>query len=137
MRATTSRPTRFVLCLGAAAALGLAACGSDDGGGGGSDEAFCERIQAVAESTDETTEAEDLEALRSVADAAPDEISDEMDQLVDAFEQLQSFDPEAASEEEMTDFLALADGLDEASTTVEEYALANCPDIPEDVFATE
>jgi hypothetical protein len=60
-----------------------------------------------------------------------------MNQLVEAFEQLQAFDPEAASEEEMADFLTLADGLDEASTAVEEFALENCPDLPADLFETE
>ena len=37
----------------------------------------------------------------------------------------------------MADFLALADSLDEAGTAIEEYALANCPDIPADLFSTE
>jgi hypothetical protein len=60
-----------------------------------------------------------------------------MDQLVAGLEQLLSFDPEASSEEEMNDFLAMADGLDEASTAVEEFALENCPGLPADLFATE
>ena len=139
MRARTSRSTRLAICLGTAAALTLVACGDDDGGsaGGGDTDTFCEEIEALAGSTAETTEEEDLAALRSVADAAPDEIADDIDLLVDAFEQLQAFDPEAATEEEMADFLALADSLDEAGTAIEEYALANCPDIPADLFSTE
>ena len=136
MRKKSGRPIRLTIGLVAAATLAMSACGSDDGGGGDT-EAFCEEIQTLAESTGETTEEQDLAALRSVADAAPGEIADEMDQLVEAFEQLQAFDPEAASEEEMADFLTLADGLDEASTAVEEYALANCPDLPADLFETE
>jgi hypothetical protein len=107
------------------------------GSGGGSTEAFCDEIQTLAESTGETTEEEDLAALQKVADVAPDEIADEMNELLDGFEQLQAFDPEAASEEEMGDFLAIADGLDEASTAIEEFALDNCPDIPADLFETE
>ena len=83
------------------------------------------------------TEEENLAALQSLADAAPSEISDEMNELVDGFEQLQSFDPEAASDEEMTEFLAIAGSLDEASTAIEEFALENCPDLPADLFATE
>jgi hypothetical protein len=138
MHPRTPPSIRRATGLIAATALVMAACGSDsDGGGGDGTGAFCEEIQALAESSDDTSEAESLAALQSVADAAPDEISSEMNQLVAGFEQLLSFDPEAASEEEMTDFLAMADGLDEASTAVEEYALANCPDLPADVFATE
>jgi Asp-tRNA(Asn)/Glu-tRNA(Gln) amidotransferase C subunit len=139
MRKKSVRPIRLATGLVAAATLAMSACGSDDDGGGGDGDtaAFCEEIQTLAESTDETTEEQDLAALRSVADAAPGEIADEMNQLVEAFEQLQAFDPEAASEEEMADFLTLADGLDEASTAVEEFALANCPDLPADLFETE
>jgi hypothetical protein len=139
MHQRTPRSIRRAAGLIAATALVMAACGSDsDGGAGGGDtEAFCEEIQVLAESSDDTSEAESLAALRSVADAAPGEISSEMNQLVAGFEQLLSFDPEAASDEEMTDFLAMADGLDEASTAVEAYALENCPDLPADVFATE
>ena len=136
MRERTTRPTRRATGLVATAALVLAACGSDDDAGGNTD-AFCEEIQALAESSDDTSEAESLAALQSVADAAPDEISGAMNELVAGFEQLLSFDPEAASEEEMTDFLAIAGGLDEASTAVEEFALENCPGLPADVFATE
>jgi imidazolonepropionase-like amidohydrolase len=147
MRPRTTRPIRRATGLIAAVALALAACGSDGDAGGGDDEAggvssssteaFCEAIQALAESSDDTSGSERLASLQSVADAAPDEISSEMDELVAGFEQVLSFDPEAASEEEMTDFLAMADGLDGAGTAVEEFALENCPDLPADVFATE
>jgi hypothetical protein len=143
MRQRTTRPIRLATGLIAAAALALTACGSDGDGGSGGDsgdgstEAFCDEIQTLAESSDETTEAEDLAALQSVADVAPDEISDEMNELVDGLEQLQGFDPEAATEEEMTEFLAFADDLAAAGAAVEEFALENCPDLPADLFATE
>jgi hypothetical protein len=143
MHPRLTRPIRLTTGVIAATALSLTACGSDDNGGGGSGsgggstEAFCDEIQTLAESTGETTEEEDLAALQKVADVAPDEIADEMNELLDGFEQLQAFDPEAASEEEMGDFLAIADGLDEASTAIEEFALDNCPDIPADLFETE
>jgi hypothetical protein len=143
MHPRLTRPIRLTTGVIAATALSLTACGSDDNGGGGggsgggSTEAFCDEIQTLAESTGETTEEEDLAALQKVADVAPDEIADEMNELLDGFEQLQAFDPEAASEEEMGDFLAIADGLDEASTAIEEFALDNCPDIPADLFETE
>ena len=136
MRRRTPRPVHLAVGLTAAAALALAACGSDSGGGGSTD-AFCDEIQALAESNGETTEEEDLAVLQSVADSAPSEISDAMDELVDGLEQLQSFDAEAASEEEMAEFLAVAGSLDEASTQVEEFALENCPGLPADLFAPE
>ncbi len=138
--------TRFARCLAAAATLTLVACGSaDDSGGGnsgsgstggGSTESFCEEIPALADTDVVTTEAEDLATLQQVADAAPSEISDEMDLLVEAFELLRSFDPEAASEDELADFLEFTEGLDEASENVEEFALSNCPDLPPDFFST-
>jgi hypothetical protein len=138
MYSRTPRPTRLVLALAAGGALVLGACGSDgDGGGGGSTEAFCEQITQLAESSDDTTDEQNLAALQGVADAAPSEISDEMDELVSAFEELQSFDPEAASEEQLAEFLEIANGLDEASSTIEAFALENCPDIPTDLFETE
>ena len=136
MRQPVRRPHRRTIGLAAIGALALVSCGSD-GGGGGSTGAFCDGITTLAESGDDTTEAQDLDAFRSVADVAPDEISDEMDQLVEAFERLQTFDPEAATEEQMAEFLSLADGLDEASTTVEEFAKENCPDLPAGFFASE
>jgi len=87
-------------------------------------------MSAIAESGDDTTEEQDLAALQAVADVAPSEISDEMDQLLDVYEQLQAFDPEASSEEEMGEFLAIVGQL-------EEFAMENCPDLPADFFSTE
>jgi hypothetical protein len=138
VRQRTTRPIRRATGL-IAAALAVAACGSDGDAGGddGGAEPFCEEIQALAESSEDTSGPERLASLQSVADAAPDEISSEMDELVAGFELVLSFDPETASEEEMTDFLAIADGLDGAGAAVEEFALENCPDLPADVFATE
>jgi hypothetical protein len=145
MRQRTPRAIRLATGLIAAAALAMAACGSDgdgdasgggDGGDGGSTEAFCTEIQALIESSDDTTEAENVAALQSVADVAPDEIADEMNTVVDGLEQVQAFDPEAATEEEMTEFLAFADELGAAGAAVEEFALENCPGLPADLFAT-
>ena len=124
----------------AAGMLTLAACGSEEGGGGsgsGSTDAFCEEFTTFANFGDESTDERDLDALKATADAAPDEISDEMDQLVEAFERLRSFNPEAASEEELAEFLAIAEGLEEASATVEEFTMENCPDLPADFFGTD
>ncbi len=136
MRLPASRTIRFATCLTAGAALTLAACGSDDGGGGSTD-AFCEQITALADSDADTTEEQDLSELQAVADAAPSEISDEMEQLIEGFEKLQAFDAAAASEEETADFIALAADFDEASTKIEAFTLENCPDLPADFFSTE
>ena len=137
MRRRAPRPIRLAVGLAAVSALTLAACDGDSDSSGSNTDAFCEEITALAGSGDDTTEEEGLEAFRSIADVAPDEISDEMDQLVEAFEQLQTFDPEAASEDEIAEFVAIAEGLDEASSTVEQFARDNCPDLPDDFFGTE
>ena len=99
-------------------------------------DAFCQQLPALADSDVDTTEAEDLAARQQVADAAPSEISNEMDLLVEAFERLRTFDSETASEEELADFPEFTEGLDGASTTVEEFAGENCPDLPPDFFST-
>ena len=141
MRQSTSRPIRLAIALAATSTLALTACGDDDGGegggGGASAESFCDEIAALGETGDDATDEQILESLRSVADVTPDEISDEMGQLVDAFEQLQSFDPETASEEEMGRFVEMAGELDAASASIEEFAVENCPDLPADVFGTD
>jgi len=126
---------RLVVCIAAGGALTFAACGGGDGGG--DTEAFCEEIVRVSESGTDTTAAEDLAALQALADVAPSEISDQMDELVSVFEQVQSFDAEAASEEEMLDFMELAGSIEETGVEVEEFALENCPDLPDDIFSIE
>ena len=135
-----SRPIRLAVGLTAAGMLTLAACGSEDGGGGsgsGSTDAFCEEFTTFADFGDENTDERDLDALKATADAAPDEISDEMAQLVEAFERLRSYHPEAASEEEVAELLAIAEGLEEVSATVQEFTMENCPDLPAGVFGTD
>ena len=120
--------------------LALTACGGgdsgDDGGGssGRNTEAFCDEIVALAESADDATSDQLLASTRAVADVAPDEISDEMDQLVDGFEQLQAFDPRTASDEEMGRFVAMADELEVASAAIEDFATEHCSDLPADLF---
>ncbi len=132
----TSRRRRPTIALVALGALALTACGSDDSAAG-STEAFCDGINTLADSGDATDEGQDLATFRSIAEVAPEEISDEMDQLVEAFERLQTFDPQTATEDEMAEFLTLAEGLDGASTTVEEFARDNCPDLPTGFFGDE
>ena len=137
--ARASRPIRLAVGLAAAGMLALAACGSEEGGGNGSGstDAFCEAFTVFADFGDEGTDERDLDALKATADAAPDEISDEMDQVVEAFERLRSFNPEAASEEEVAEMLTIAEGLEDASVKVEEFTMENCPDLPADFFGTD
>jgi hypothetical protein len=138
MRPRASRPTRILIGLTACGSLALAACGSDgDSGGGGDVEAFCAALAETAESDLDTTEEEDLAQVRAIADSAPSEISDAMDTLVDAFEQLQAFDFENATEDQMAEFEELLPAFEEATTDVERYARDNCPDLPDDFFSTE
>ncbi len=147
MRSGTSRPIRLAVAVAAAGMLTLTACGSDSGGsessgggessGSGSTDAFCEELGTLAESDADTTPEQDLADIRAVAAVAPDEISDEMTLLVDGFEKLQAFDAAAASEEEQSDFLALAAAFEEASTKIEAFTMENCPDLPADFFSTE
>lgn len=132
------RPTRILISLTACASLALAACGSDsDSGGGGDVAAFCDELAATADTAADTTPEEDLATLRSIADAAPGEIADSMDSLVDGFAELQAFDLETATEDQMADFQGLLAEFEEATATVEEYARDNCPDLPADFFSTE
>ncbi len=135
MHRRTRPPIRLVTGLALGAALTIAGCGDDDGGG--STEEFCEQISTLADSGGDTTEEEDFAAIQAIADVAPDEISDDMDQVVDAFEQFQSFDPESASEDEMAEFVELAASIDEAGTRVEEFSIENCPGLPDGVFNTD
>jgi hypothetical protein len=142
MRQRTPLPIRSALALAATTVLTLAACSDDSGGGGGSGgggstEAFCEQIEALAGSTEETTEEQDIASFRALAEAAPSEISDEMNDLVEIFEQLQAFDLEAAADDEMEDFFALASDLEDTSAEIEDFAVENCPDLPGDLFDSE
>jgi hypothetical protein len=57
--------------------------------------------------------------------------------VVDIFEQLQGFDFETATEEQVAEFEELLPAFEEATATVESYARDNCPDLPDDFFSTE
>ncbi len=126
-----------------AAAFAVAACSSD---GGGSVEAFCAGFEEV-DATADPFEADDIEtfnqrldelqsAFEAVADAAPDEISEEMDifvaslrGLTDAFRGID--DPtdqdavDAVFEELFGDEEAAAE-FDEAEAAVDAYVEAEC-----------
>jgi hypothetical protein len=114
--------------------VALTACGDDDEGGGGSVEAFCQELEAFA---DDVADADDLSFVadfEAVVDAAPGEIADEMNQMLEAFEQLASMPDEPESEEQMNEMLELTASIEEPSAAVEEFARENCPDLPASVF---
>ena len=133
MRTRRSRLIHLLAGVSLCAVVTLSACGSDSGSGSGSTDAFCDEIVALSESEDEGDEA-NLAALQSLADAAPGEISGDMDTLIDAFSVLQATDLETASEDELADLEATVAELDDASANVETFAEDNCPDLPADIF---
>lgn len=83
-----------VLCL-PLALVAVSCGGDDDSGGGGGDgadvEAFCERLREL--DTGETVDINDdpeaaMAEMRSLRDAAPNEIRDDLDTVIEVFEQV-------------------------------------------------
>lgn len=116
------RPTRALIPLLVASSVLLFGC-SDDGGGG-SEEAFCELLASDADLDIETPEGQ--EAFQEAMDAAPDEVSDDMEVLADAFEELSGVDendPEAlaAAFEVMADPEVMA-----AMSNIENFGVEKC-----------
>ena len=123
MRKLIALGSSIVLCVA------LAACGGDDdddaGGGGGGGADFCEQVRgfdeefAEAEATDE----EAIDALRELADNAPDEISDDINDLLDLFDRIQ----EAGDDpEEIAELTEEAAGLEESAQRVMTYFEDEC-----------
>ena len=124
-----------------AGAFAVAACGSD---GGGSVEAFCaagEELAATMEEDpfegDPETLDERLDQVRSLsqaaADAAPDEISDEMDilnttnrELLDAFSGIDDPTEEDAAFEQVFPDDETFEEFQEAEETVGTYVVEQC-----------
>lgn len=76
-----------------AGVLAVAGCGGDDGGGGGDVQAYC-RLSQESEGSSGFPTDQELEEFR---DAAPPEIRDDVDTLVDAFREVEDpDDPNAA-----------------------------------------
>jgi uncharacterized coiled-coil DUF342 family protein len=135
---------RRLLAMVVTGAFAVAACGDDDGG---SVESFCAAVEELASSLEtEPTDAPDIETMNeqlnelqsdieAVADAAPDEISEEIDTIVtasreqfDAFRQMDeltdeqfaaAFDNPAFSEEASAE-------IDAAQEAANAYALEEC-----------
>ncbi len=136
MRRPAVRPIRLAIVLATAGALALTACGDDDDGGGRT-EAFCEELETFATDVDDDAENGDesfVADFRAIADVAPSEIADEINQMLEAFQAIDSLPDEPESEEVMNEMLALVASVEEPSAAVEEFALENCPDLPPSIF---
>lgn len=116
-----------MLILAGALAVVPLACGGDDDASAGD---FCDLSREFDEKFDtaEPTDAEATEALERLADAAPEEIEDDVRLIVDALDAVAEAgtDPEAlaALEEEFA-------GTEEASSRVETYLDEECGIAPE------
>lgn len=134
-----SRPTPARLAaslLATAALVTLAACGDDDdGGSGGSVEEFCDEFATLADA--DLEEGFDPDAFRSLADAAPDEISGAMTRFAEIVERVDSFDAADASDEDADEFMSMLNDLDASSTEIQSYLAENCPDLPPGLISNE
>ena len=99
-----------VLAVGAVTVLLTAGCG-DDSGAGGDVAAYCDK-SAELDAADGFPSDADLDEIKELA---PNEISDEVALLVDAFQE----EGEAAFENAGEDFIA-------ASAAIEEFEAENC-----------
>lgn len=102
--------------------LAGAACG-DDGGGEGDLEAYCERVKEFDDAEEDDFPSED--ELDDLRDDAPEEIRDDIDRLIDFFndnrDTLEEGDFSAFEEAEDDEELA------EAFENVERFEDENCP----------
>lgn len=132
MRRST-RPIRLAVALAAGSTLILAACGDDDSSGGGNIDAFCDELETFAASGPESDDTFVADFTR-LTDTAPSEISDEMNEMLEAFESLDALPDEPESDEQMAEMLELLEVIEGPADAVEEFAEANCPDLPASVF---
>lgn len=99
----------------------LAGC-SDDGGG--SKEAFCELLASDADLDIDTPEGQ--AAFEEALDAAPSEVSDDMDVLADAFEELEGVDENDPEALEAAFAVMGSPEVMEAMTNIETYGVDEC-----------
>lgn len=108
---------RMLGAVAMAGVLAMAGCGDDDGGGEGSIEDYC-RLSQESDSSAEFPTAEEFDEIRS---AAPPEIRDDVNTLIDAFQDLgDSDDPE--------ELFAVFDDPEVAAAieNLEEFEAENC-----------
>jgi hypothetical protein len=114
-------------------ALVAPACGgsSDGDSGGQADGAgFCEQVialEAAAEDSEgDNIDEESLAALRSVRDAAPDEVRDDLVVLIDVFEKLAEIDENDPASVEESFELFFDPAVIEAGENVEAFGVSEC-----------
>lgn len=134
---TSSRGSAAVLAF---VLMIASACGSssDDAGSGGSSGGdFCEQIVAL-EAAAEGIEGDNLDeaaldSLRSLRDAAPDEIRDDMVLFVDVFEQLAEVDENDPESVEVAFGLLFDPAVIAAGENIEAYGVEKCGLEPESI----
>ncbi|NED99483.1 hypothetical protein [Phytoactinopolyspora halotolerans] len=122
---------RFTAVAGAAAlALPLVACGGDDGD-------YCDLISGVRDdySGTDAPEGDDmqeaLDRFQEIADAAPSDVQEDWQTLVDGMEAFA--DPEGMAEMDQDELTELSEQMDPATESVETHVLEECDiDLQED-----
>jgi hypothetical protein len=134
-------------------ALALNACGNDDDAGAtpaGEDtpataaeaatsaletsetaayEEFCTALDVYIQNAPGPDEEADPADFEPVVAAAPPEIADDMQDMLEAMVQISAFDLETASEEQGAEFEATIAAFDPLAAKMQTWATENCPDI--------
>lgn len=138
MRSTSFGSTATLATI----ALLLTACGGSSGGGadgGGAQQGdaagFCDQIVALEAAADQiegdSVDDESLDALRSLRDAAPDEVRDDMTVIIDVFEKLADIDENDPDSFEEVFGLLFDPAVVEAGENLEAYGVNECGLDPE------
>jgi hypothetical protein len=129
MRSTLLGPTAMLATI---AVLASACGGSSDGvsGGQADGDGFCEQIVAL-EAAPESLEGDNiddasLDALRSLRDAAPDELRDDMIVFIDVFEKLADIDENDPASAEEAFALLFDPAVIAAGENLEAYGVSEC-----------
>ncbi len=122
---------RVVAGLSVAGLLTLGACGSDGGGNGGaaSTEAFCAQLGEVS-AGDGSSIATDLQSL---AEAAPDAISDDMQAFANLFNEMDALSTDT-SDEAAAQLAGKMGEFGDLTGRLDAWSNENCPDLPTNVF---
>jgi hypothetical protein len=129
----TPRIRRALAGLAVAGTLAISACGSDDAADSGDDavstEAFCTELGALAATEEGSISAE----LQSLADSAPDAITDDMQAFSRLFGELDALSTDE-SDEAAAQMAELFGEYEDVTSRLDIWANDNCPELPENVF---
>ena len=117
----------FVAGVGA---MSFTACGGSDSGG--STEGFCDSLANIEESDINPDDDFDgaMQALEDVRSNAPGDLKGELDTFIEVMNNIN----DAGEEADFTEFEDQLADLTAAVEKIQEYADANCEDLPEDLF---